>query len=253
MCKCLPLMRLKMSVRTQIAEGSLFSSWKDSAALVLWLEYFDLICRLIQGIVLFPQIKHYYGQLLQCQFASMQRALNMWGRRFLQDRWLLLVVARCRQSLACTRTGLWESGFSVEVEVGLGELHIQLCVFCCLCLLWPISLSLCFVLRKCDKCYRKRAWENCIKSGDGKLWFKTSSLGLAGHPDIALELWKSQFRSVSNVHHLGCNCLTSNLVTSPSISNWAYWPQGLLCTLNLQGLKLNKSRTQMDSLVSLLI
>lgn len=128
-----------------------------------WIFWLDLsIHVMIQSIVLFPQNKHYYGQLLQCQFASMQRALNMWGRRFLQDRWLLLVVARCRQSLACTRTGLWESGLSVEVEVGLGELHIQLCVFCCLCLLWPISLSLCFVLRKCDQCYWKRAWQNCI-------------------------------------------------------------------------------------------
>ena len=59
-----------------------------------WIFWLDLsIHVLIQGIVLFPQIKHYYGQLLQCQFASMQRALNMWGRRFLEDRWL--VVASC--------------------------------------------------------------------------------------------------------------------------------------------------------------
>ena len=111
-----------------------------------WIFWLDLAIHvLISSMVLIPQNKNYCGQLLQCQFASKQRALNMWGRRFLQDRWLLLVVARCRQSLACTRTGLWESGFSVEVEVGLGELHIQLCFFAvyvcfdqflCLCVLF---------------------------------------------------------------------------------------------------------------------
>ena len=127
-----------------------------------WIFWLDLsIHVMIQSIVLFPQNKHYYGQLLQCQFARMQRVLNMWGGRFLQDRWLLLVVARCRQSLACTRTGLWESGLSVEVEVGLGELHIQLCF-----LLFMFALTNFFVFVFCFE----KVWSMLSEAGVRELY-----------------------------------------------------------------------------------
>ena len=152
-CKCLPFMHSwAWKCQSELGHKLLMAAYSADEKIqsqlssdmnIFWL--YLAIHVLISSMVLFPQNKNYCGQLLQCQFASKQRALNMWGRRFLQDRWLLLVVARCRQSLACTRTGLWESGFSVEVEVGLGELHIQLCFFAvyvcfdqffCLCVLF---------------------------------------------------------------------------------------------------------------------